>query len=86
MPGLSSYHVALFDKATGERISDAAITATVTSPAPKSRSRTEVKPLQEVKFNDIMTYGNYFDMPWRGRYRFDLSITRKNSAKRPTSA
>lgn len=85
-PGLSSYHlvVALFDKATGERISDATMNATVTGPGPKSRSRTQVKPLQEVKANGMVTYGNYFDMPWRGRYRIDLSITRKDSS-RPTN-
>ncbi|CAM2161672.1 DUF4426 domain-containing protein [Paraburkholderia sacchari] len=86
VPGLSSYHlvVALFDKATGERISNAAVSATVTGPGPKSRSRTQVKPLQEVIVNDMVTYGNYFDMSWRGRYRIDLSITRKDSAK-PTN-
>jgi hypothetical protein len=31
--------------------------------------------------NDTVTYGNYFDMPWRGRYRIDLSIMRRNTAK-----
>jgi hypothetical protein len=85
-PGLSRYHlvVALFDKATGERISDATVNATVTGPGPKSRPHTQVKPLQELKVNDTVTYGNYFDMPWRGRYRIDLSIMRRNTAK-PTS-
>jgi hypothetical protein len=84
-PGLSSYHlvVALFDNATGERINDATVKATLTGPKPKSRSHTQVKPLQELKVNDTVTYGNFFDMPWPGRYRIDLSITRPDSA-RPT--
>ncbi|MFP4896300.1 hypothetical protein [Paraburkholderia sp. EG304] len=82
-PDLSNYHlvVALFDKATGERISDATVNATVTGPKPKSHSGMQVKPLQELKVNDTVTYGNYFEMPWPGRYRIDLSITRKGSVK-----
>lgn len=82
-PGLSHYHlvVALFDKVTGERISDATVNATVTGPGPTSRSHREVKPLQELTVNNTVTYGNYFDMPWRGRYRIDLSITRGDTAK-----
>jgi hypothetical protein len=85
-PGRSSYHlvVALFDKSTGARIDDAAVTAKVTSPGHKARTRTQVKPLQELRVNDTVTYGNYFDMPWQGRYRIDLSVKRKDSAE-PTS-
>ncbi len=82
-PGLSNYHlvVALFDKATGERISEATVNATVTGPRAKSRPHTQVKPLQELNVNDTVTYGNYFNMPWPGRYSIDLSITRKDSVK-----
>ncbi len=82
-PARASYHlvVALFDKSTGERIDDATVTAKVTSPSHKSRAGTQVKPLQEMRINDTTTYGNYFDMPWQGRYRIDLSVKRKGRAE-----
>ena len=82
-PARASYHlvVALFDKSTGERIDDATVTAKVTSPSHKSRAGTQVKPLQEMRINDTITYGNYFDMPWQGRYRIDLSVKRKGRAE-----
>jgi len=80
-PARGSYHlvVALYDKASGARIDDAAVTAKVTRPGPKSGPKVQVKPLQPLKVNDTVTYGNYFDMPWQGRYRIDLSIKRKDS-------
>ncbi|MFX1677407.1 hypothetical protein PWR63_35140 [Paraburkholderia sp. A2WS-5] len=81
--GGSSYHlvVALFDKSTGARIDDATVTAKVTSPAHKSRAQPQVKLLQALRINDTVTYGNYFEMPWQGRYRIDLSVTRKGNAE-----
>lgn len=79
----ATYHlvVALVDKSTGERIDDATVTAKMTSPSHKTRARTQVKPLQEMRINDTVTYGNYFDMPWQGRYRIDLSVKRKGRAE-----
>ncbi|WP_114809059.1 hypothetical protein [Paraburkholderia kururiensis] len=81
-PARGSYHlvVALYDKPTGARIDDATVTAKVTRPGPKSGPKVQVKTLQPLKVNDTVTYGNYFDMPWQGRYRIDLSIKRKDSA------
>ncbi|NRO99285.1 hypothetical protein GWC77_25685 [Paraburkholderia sp. NMBU_R16] len=79
----ATYHlvVALVDKSTGERIDGATVTAKMTSPSHKTRTRTQVKPLQEMRINDTVTYGNYFDMPWQGRYRIDLSVKRKDRSE-----
>lgn len=81
--GSTSYHlvVALFDKSSGKRVDNATVTAKVTGPAHSAHARTQVKPLQELRINDTVTYGNYFDMSWEGRYRIDLSIQRKDQTE-----
>ncbi|AKM44291.1 MULTISPECIES: hypothetical protein [Burkholderia] len=80
--GLASYHVvvALFDARTGARIDDAMVIARMTAPAPKARPRVQIKRLPVLTVNGMVTYGNYFDMPWAGRYRIDLSVRRRDSA------
>ncbi|MBU6487734.1 MAG: hypothetical protein KGQ57_07905 [Burkholderiales bacterium] len=80
-PGRASHHlvVALRDKLTGNRIEGATVTAKMTSPGPKPRPEVQTKLLQELKAKDSTSYGNYFDMPWRGRYRIDLSVRRKQA-------
>ncbi|MGU7812234.1 hypothetical protein [Burkholderia sp. AW49-1] len=80
--GKASYHlvVALFDARTGARIDDAVILARMTSPASKARPKVQIKRLPAFTVNGMVTYGNYFDMPWAGRYRIDLSVKRRESA------
>ncbi|WP_155623620.1 MULTISPECIES: hypothetical protein [Burkholderia cepacia complex] len=80
--GLASYHlvVALLDARTGSRIDDAMIVATMTSPASKARPKVQIKRLPAFTVNGMVTYGNYFDMPWAGRYYIDLSVRRRDSA------
>ncbi|WP_162631658.1 hypothetical protein [Burkholderia sp. JP2-270] len=79
---LASYHlvVALFDARTGARIDNAMVIARMTAPASKARPKIQVKRLPVLKVNGMATYGNYFDMPWAGRYHIDLSVKRRDSA------
>ncbi|WP_052406189.1 hypothetical protein [Paraburkholderia heleia] len=79
----SSYHlvVALFDKSSGKRVDNVIVTAKVIGPAHSAHKQTQVKPLQELRINDTVTYGNYFDMSWEGHYRIDLSIQRKDQTE-----
>lgn len=80
--GQASYHlvVALFDARTGSRIDDAVILARMTSPAPKARPKVQIKRLPAFTVNGMVTYGNYFDMPWRGGI---TSIVRSDDATVP---
>ncbi len=64
--------VALFDNATGKRISDARVTATVQ----EIGLAGETKNLEPMKIADTITYGNYFDMPSRNVYRILVRIRR----------
>ena len=74
------YHliVAIFNAVTGDRITDAAVTASMTRPG----SQTPSKPLEPMKIADTVTYGNFFDLPSHGIYRVRLSIT-TNGRTRP---
>jgi len=85
-PGSSSYHlvVALFRSNTDERIKDATVLATVKGPkGPKgnAHSRPVTKQLRPMVIGDTVTYGNFFDMRWRGVYHVSLAVTRKNESK-----
>jgi hypothetical protein len=77
--GDHAYHliVAIFNSVTGDRITDAAVTASVTRPgfAPPA------KPLEPMKIADTISYGNFFDLPSDGDYRIRLSITRKDKPR-----
>ncbi|HDR9510447.1 hypothetical protein C5615_29760 [Burkholderia cepacia] len=79
---LASYHlvVALFDARTGARIDNAVVIARMTAPVSKARPKVQIKRLPVLTANGMVTYGSYFDMPWAGRYRIDLSVRRRDSA------
>jgi len=62
--------VALFDNATGKRITDAQVTATVGEIGLTGES----KKLGPMKIAGTVTYGNYFDMPSRNIYRIRVQI------------
>lgn len=68
--------VALFDNATGKRISDAQVTATVG----EIGLAGETKKLDPMKIAGTITYGNYFDMPSRNIYRILMQIRRPGAA------
>jgi hypothetical protein len=72
--GPHAYHVtvAIFDAATGARIGDAKVAARVSSlglAGPR-------KVLEPMKIADTVTYGNYFDLPGKGKYRIDVEVER----------
>ncbi len=75
--GSHAHHVlvALFDKDTLERITDANVTATVQEIGLGS---TE-KPLEPFTIANALTYGNYFDMPTKTTYHIDVKIRRPGS-------
>ena len=71
--GLHHLVITLYDAKTSERITNAAVTATVTplGLTPESRS------LEIMKINDTVSYGNYFSMPpGDTSYRIVVSIRR----------
>jgi hypothetical protein len=71
--GKHAHHVvvALFEARTGERITDAAVHATVAEIGLGGRT----KRLEPMPMADALTYGNYFEMRTKTRYRVILDIT-----------
>jgi hypothetical protein len=74
-----SHHliVAIFNAVTGDRVTDASVTARVTQPG----FEPPEKPLEPMKIADTVTYGNFFDLAKPGVYRIRLSVTRPGSAR-----
>jgi hypothetical protein len=64
--------VAVFDNASGDRIADAKITARVSQLGLVGPE----KPLEPMKIAGTVTFGNYFNLPDKGRYTIDLKIER----------
>ncbi|MFQ5755892.1 MAG: hypothetical protein ACE5H7_07315 [Acidiferrobacterales bacterium] len=64
--------IALFDRVTGKRITDAQVTVTVR----EIGLAGETKKLEPMEIADTITYGNYFDMPSRDTYRILIRIRR----------
>ena len=73
--------VALFDAKSGQRITDAAVHATITGP---KGFRVE-KPLEPMTIAGAASFGNYFEMLGAGPYRIGLRI-RVAGATRDTNA
>lgn len=61
--------IALFNEKTGERITGAEITATITG-----AERKIEKKLEPMVIAGTTTYGNYFYLTGSGPYRIDLAI------------
>jgi hypothetical protein len=74
-----SHHliVAIFNSVTGDRVTDATVTAKVTQPG----FEPPEKPLEPMKIADTVTYGNFFDLARPGVYRIRLSATRPGSVR-----
>lgn len=64
--------IALFEGASGQRISDARVTATVA----EIGLAGETKSLDPMQIAGTTTYGNYFEMASRGVYRVRVQIRR----------
>lgn len=69
--------VALFDDATGQRIEDAQVTASVS----ELGMGLDWNTLEPMRIADTVTYGNYFNMPNTGTYRIHLRIRRPGHAQ-----
>lgn len=75
----AAYHliVAIFNAVTGERITDATITASMAQfgkPAP-------TETLEPMKIADTVSYGNFFDLPTHGVYRIHLNVLRSDRTR-----
>lgn len=77
--GRHEYHVvaAIFDSASGARISDATVTAKVSGLGLSGTKKT----LEAMKIADTITYGGFFYLPGADRYTISLSIQRPGSPK-----
>lgn len=78
LPAYGSHHliVTLYDTKTAQRITDATVTATV---IPLGMSH-EKKPLEVMKINNAVSYGNYFSMPAGDTpYRIQITLTRPSN-------
>ena len=81
--GSGSRHivVALFDAKTGERITEAKVTARVEQLGLAS----ELKDLDPMQIAGTVSYGNFYAMPGGGIYRIRVIVKRK-AASRPIEA
>ncbi len=79
------YHlvVSLFDRASGERIRDAEVSATVSDVRlPGKRLAGPQKRLEPMLLDGAVGYGNYFNMPGSAAsYRIELEIRRGGAAR-----
>ena len=75
--GPHDYHVmvAIFDSATGARVSDATVSAQVSGIGLAGPKRN----LEPMEVAGAMTYGNFFDLPGRDVYTVRLEVRRKPS-------
>lgn len=74
--------VTLYDAKTAQRITDATVTATVTSLG----LSLEEKPLEVMEINRAVSYGNYFSMPAGDTpYRIQITLSRPSN-RMPVSA
>ena len=73
------YHliVALFERASGKRIDDARVKATLFNTSrPGNRLAGTFKDLEPMLVGGAATYGNYFNIPAPAPYRIDLEVVR----------
>ncbi len=80
VPAGRKYHhfmVALFDEQTGNRITDAEVTAKVREVG----LAWQRKKLEPMEIAGAMTYGNYFYLPSNATYRMQLEIRRPGVAR-----
>lgn len=74
-----NYHmvVAVFDAATGARLTDVTVNAKV---RPPSRPVTSI-PLEKMEVAGTTTYGNFFPAAGYGTYRFSIEVYRDKAAQ-----
>jgi hypothetical protein len=77
--GAHEYHfvAAVFDAASGARISDATVTAQVSGIGPSGTKKT----LEPMQIAGTTTYGNFFDLPGRDLHTVRVAIERPGAAR-----
>ena len=72
--GKGTYHliVSVFDAKTRARVTDAAVTGSVT----EIGAATENRKLEAMSFGNAMSYGNYFSMQSQGPYEIVVKVRR----------
>ena len=78
------YHlmVALFERASGKRIDDAKVKATLFNASkPENRLPGPHKELETMLVGSAATYGNFFNMPAPVPYRIELEVLRPGKAE-----
>ena len=77
--GIHVYHVtvALFDRTTSARITDAEVRARVSGVGLAGAE----KVLESMTIADTVTYGNYFALPGQGPYQIRVEIRRPGATK-----
>ena len=70
------YHliVALFEAATGLRVTDAEVTATITGLGHVGGTRVTLEPME---IDDTITYGNFIDLPGADLYTIAVAVKRE---------
>lgn len=73
--GRHEYHmlVAVFEAASGERVVDADVTATISGLGHVGGSRLQLEPM---KIENTVTYGNYVDFPGNDIYEIKILVKR----------
>jgi hypothetical protein len=69
--------IALFERASGKRITDAAVEAKVSG---KGMERVK-KSLEPMAIAGALAYGNYFALTGPGPYRIEIEVRRSGAAK-----
>lgn len=78
-PGKGSHHlvISVFDAASGKRVEDAQVSASVSAPG----LAPETKRLDAMKIADTVTYGQFFRMTGKEPYRIAVEIRRPGTPK-----
>jgi len=84
VPGRRGVHhltISVFDARTRARITDAAVTGSVTEVG----TATQNQKLEAMSFGGTVSYGNYFSMPGQGPYDIVVNVRRSSDGRAATA-
>lgn len=79
--GVRHLIISVFDAKTQTRITDAAITGSIT----EAGMATQNQKLEAMSFGGAVSYGNYFAMPNQGPYEIVVNVRRPGDSKTSTA-
>ena len=79
--GVHHLIISVFDAKTQTRITDAAITGSITEVG----MATQTHKLEAMSFGGAVSYGNYFAMPSQGPYEIVVNVQRPGDSKTATA-